>query len=531
MGIDLFAMRGPDAGVGAIRRPVEGEGPGDFDLLLGALRAPEDQPAQPDGPVQRSDGEAADDDTEPADADAAGEGPGSADADSASGGAGAKADGQEAAAPEDKPVAPRSDDGATPSAADEKASDAAPSVDSAATGQQAGASAPRIAVTAAADQGADIAAAPVAATPATDAAAAKGPGDVPAQPGAFAAILSKPAEPAAPLDAQDLSDALEGVVRQTGAVLAALPQDAPAATVQAVVAEAGAKVAALVARLNVPDAARPVLQLAAGAVPAGPMAAAEGFATAVQALRVDLKLPVPAASGPVVLLQGPDAPEPRAGQAAAANDPASAATDGGEGGDPRTPQTAGGQGRVADAPGPTDAFKQVAAAAPRDAALPPPLPAAEARAAAAPQGPAAPAAARAADAPPSPLPAEAAQQIRKASFSEERTRIELSPRGAGGLEVDLEPAEAGKLRVVIRAENPAMLQALRSDRDTLQALLTGSGLSSGNGGLEYESFGDRRRRDDFQAGQGGAGADCGEDDQRIEPARRHIPAGRLDIIT
>jgi len=530
MGIDILASRGPDHLMGSARRSGEGEAPGDFDLLLGSLRASDDRSAgRDDAPGAGAEADAAAGD--PSDTADASAGDGQPDAEPAPDPAREKQhEAQPGPSAPDRAARPQGDGSAHegPAAGGDIAAEAGAAAGPA--DQAAAAAVPPGAGPDGGEPGAMVQAAPAdQPVPAAGADPSSVEAASAAQPGAFAAILAGPADRPLPLDPQDLSDALATVVRQTGATLAALPQGAPAGTVQGVVADAAARVAALVARLKGADAGRPVPALAVGGVTGGPSAAGEGFAAAVQTLRGALNLPAPTAQGPVVeVLPSENAVEPRPGQAAAANDLASAGADDA---DPRTLQAAGGsgQGRAGDPASPGDTFKPVPAAAPRDAALPPP--AAEVRAAVAPQTATAPAAARAADTPPSPLPAEAAQQIRKASFSEERTRIELSPRGAGGLEVDLEPAEAGKLRVVIRAENPALLQALRSDRDTLQALLTGSGLSAGDGGLDYESFGDRRRRDLPETAPAGNGAGCGDEDKPIEPARRHIAAGRLDIIT
>jgi len=128
-------------------------------------------------------------------------------------------------------------------------------------------------------------------------------------------------------------------------------------------------------------------------------------------------------------------------------------------------------------------------------------------------------------------------QIRKATFSEGRTRIELAPRGLGEIEIDVQPGEAGRLRVVVRAENPAVLHALRTDRDSLLNLLDDSGVSVEDGDLELGDFSDRTSNsdDDIWEGSGGPG-DADEDDAANTaagaPTRRDtISNGVLDITT
>lgn len=129
-------------------------------------------------------------------------------------------------------------------------------------------------------------------------------------------------------------------------------------------------------------------------------------------------------------------------------------------------------------------------------------------------------------------------QIRKASFSDGRTRIELSPRGLGDIEIDIQTDEAGRLRVVVRAENPAVLHALRSDRDTLLGLLDESGLTVEDGNFELGDFGGHGTEGHAQPGDAPRPRPdvTGEEAVTAEPAPsapRHntISGGTLDIIT
>lgn len=130
------------------------------------------------------------------------------------------------------------------------------------------------------------------------------------------------------------------------------------------------------------------------------------------------------------------------------------------------------------------------------------------------------------------MAANAAQHIQRATLRDDTLKVELSPKGAGGVEIDLQPAEAGKMRVVIRAENPAFLQALRSDRHTLQALLDGSSLPASGSEVDYEGFGGRSRRDapPEPATRGPAGAEPDAGPEPVAATPRRV-SGRLDIIT
>lgn len=137
------------------------------------------------------------------------------------------------------------------------------------------------------------------------------------------------------------------------------------------------------------------------------------------------------------------------------------------------------------------------------------LPAPPAPAAAAPlaQAPGAgPAAMPAPAAPPLPVePREVLGQLRAQVGEQGRIRVELRPDGLGAVEIDLAPDEAGQLRVVVRAENAAILGMLRGDREGLLALLRDAGHDVEDGAM---SFGDL-----------GPGREGGRDADRDGPAR------------
>ncbi|MAQ35744.1 MULTISPECIES: flagellar hook-length control protein FliK [Thioclava] len=82
-----------------------------------------------------------------------------------------------------------------------------------------------------------------------------------------------------------------------------------------------------------------------------------------------------------------------------------------------------------------------------------------------------------------------ATQLRRADLQEGRTRVALTPRGLGDIEIDVERDKRGQVNVVVRAESPAVLSALRGDRETLAAILAGQGLQMDSGALDFEQFG------------------------------------------
>ncbi|MCU4654343.1 flagellar hook-length control protein FliK [Roseibacterium sp. SDUM158016] len=99
------------------------------------------------------------------------------------------------------------------------------------------------------------------------------------------------------------------------------------------------------------------------------------------------------------------------------------------------------------------------------------------------------------DMPPSPaLVRHVADQISGARFTEGNTRIELTPRGLGDIEIDMRHDEAGKLRIVLKAENPAVLNAFRHDRDALLDALRDGGAATDGADLSFESFAGHQSR-------------------------------------
>ncbi|EAQ01993.1 RNA polymerase sigma factor [Pseudooceanicola batsensis HTCC2597] len=182
-----------------------------------------------------------------------------------------------------------------------------------------------------------------------------------------------------------------------------------------------------------------------------------------------------------------------------------------------------------------------AVAAPADRTLPPEVQAILS----APQPTAAPLIASVAETAPPPTTAQPtpqqglarnlAGQIRGVSFAEGTTRIELSPAGLGSIEIEIAPDEAGKLRVVLRAENPAVLNAMRSDREMLAGLLRDGGTSVEEGAMSFEDLGQRRNPGGQDPlGSTVTGPVIAEDDDEGGEIAAAPPAagdGRLNILT
>lgn len=129
-----------------------------------------------------------------------------------------------------------------------------------------------------------------------------------------------------------------------------------------------------------------------------------------------------------------------------------------------------------------------------------------------------------------------ASQIKGTSIVEGRTRIELAPRGLGEIEIDLRSDDTGKMRVVIRAENPAVLGAMRLDREHIAAILGGEA-SFDEATLDFESFQERDEARDGEKDSSVQGAGSGPDETESAgdpaPVTRRAPLGdgEIDIFT
>lgn len=125
-----------------------------------------------------------------------------------------------------------------------------------------------------------------------------------------------------------------------------------------------------------------------------------------------------------------------------------------------------------------------------------------------------------------------AAQVRAAQVSDGHTRVALNPRGLGQIELDLKTDADGRMSIVVRVENPAVLTALRDDRALLAQAI---GAPEGSQ-MDFQAQSDARR----DAGQPDTGparpdrAQATEDEtQTAAPARPRavIDRGQLDLTT
>lgn len=131
-----------------------------------------------------------------------------------------------------------------------------------------------------------------------------------------------------------------------------------------------------------------------------------------------------------------------------------------------------------------------------------------------------------------------AAQVRGTTFEEGKTRVELTPRGLGDIEVEVARDDSGKLRVVLRAENAAVLTAFRNDREMILGMLRDGGVGVDDGEVAFESFGghgsyhDRSQPHEIEAVA--AAPMVTEDDLTGAAIARRAdvkPSGALDITT
>jgi len=132
-----------------------------------------------------------------------------------------------------------------------------------------------------------------------------------------------------------------------------------------------------------------------------------------------------------------------------------------------------------------------------------------------------------------------ANQTQGKAFNQGLTRIELAPRGLGNIVIDLQTQESGEIQVMLRVENPAVLNALRTNREALLTLLSNGGVSSENVSLDFEEFNQGQfNRDEGQIAPDNIGShqesDSDNPDELESTTARTeqlLADGRLDIFT
>jgi len=121
-------------------------------------------------------------------------------------------------------------------------------------------------------------------------------------------------------------------------------------------------------------------------------------------------------------------------------------------------------------------------------------------------------------------------QVKAVEAKEGRTSVSLHPRGLGQIEIEVVTDKDSGTRVVVRVENPAVLQTLRDER---QLLAQGLGFTDA-GSFEFQQgFSDDGARDQQRSTAGfGGGIDDGAGPVTAGVQHKNVvDDGQLDILT
>lgn len=120
-------------------------------------------------------------------------------------------------------------------------------------------------------------------------------------------------------------------------------------------------------------------------------------------------------------------------------------------------------------------------------------------------------------------------QVRAVDFQEGITKVELTPRGLGSVEIEMKTNSDGSLSVVVRAENPHVLSSLREERDLLALAVS----DAGQGTFEFQGFSKEEQSQD-QGGQefgSGTSGDAITEGADVATDTVTIGGGQLDLVT
>ncbi|MBL4749734.1 MAG: hypothetical protein JKX71_03965 [Amylibacter sp.] len=132
-----------------------------------------------------------------------------------------------------------------------------------------------------------------------------------------------------------------------------------------------------------------------------------------------------------------------------------------------------------------------------------------------------------------------ASQMQGKPIGEGITRIELAPRGLGNVIIELQKKETGDIQIIVKAENPAVLHALRTDREMLLSVLSDEVSAQDGVDLQFEEFSEgqfMRDENGVNFGENLAQSELEneEDENSVNPApivKQPLGEGQLDILT
>lgn len=120
-------------------------------------------------------------------------------------------------------------------------------------------------------------------------------------------------------------------------------------------------------------------------------------------------------------------------------------------------------------------------------------------------------------------------QVRAVDIQEGVTKVELTPRGLGNVEIEMKTNSDGSLSVVVRAENSHVLSSLREERDLLALAIS----DAGQGTFEFQEFSKEEQSQD-QGGQAfgsGTSGDAISEGVDVANDTATIGGGQLDFVT
>lgn len=87
-----------------------------------------------------------------------------------------------------------------------------------------------------------------------------------------------------------------------------------------------------------------------------------------------------------------------------------------------------------------------------------------------------------------PLVRNVIERMQELDLEPGKTKIVLKPQGLGTLEIDLTQASDGQIQLIIRAENPIVLEALRQENGALSSLMGAKGFDLAGGEAQLGQY-------------------------------------------
>lgn len=125
------------------------------------------------------------------------------------------------------------------------------------------------------------------------------------------------------------------------------------------------------------------------------------------------------------------------------------------------------------------------------------------------------------------------KQIQSVKIGGDRTVVQLSPGGLGAIEIEVSTDEDGVLKVILRAENAMVLNAMRNDRETVLQALSQITRNNDATNLEFQEFNRQFNQSHDQEAELMDQGNVTSEDEIGEYQVDHTPlitSDRLDIV-